>query len=78
MTPKTGVMMLKIQFCHHINKLQMYIKIEINNRNIKYIYLFIIILFCNITSFFNRINAALVKIRDFFQKHLKTLQTPRF
>ncbi len=75
MTLKTGVMMLKIQLCHHRNKL-----------HLKYIYLMensSFILNCNNISqycyfyhMFDQTNAALVSIIDFFQKYLNILFNP--
>jgi len=49
-TLKTGVMILKIQLCHHMNAFN---------------YLAILLFY----SIFEQINAAWVRMRDFFQKH---------
>ncbi len=54
---------LEIQICHHTNKLN--IKIYTNKRQ-----LFLIVsIFHSFYCIYNQINAALVSIRDFFQKH---------
>ncbi len=62
MTLKTGVKMLKIQFCiTEINYILKYIKMEKH-----YFKLFF---FCVFFCVSDQINAALMSIRDFFKKY---------
>jgi len=58
--------MLKIQLWHHRNKIENH-------------YFEIVILFHNIDVFIlsDQINAALVNVRDFFEKHLKKSYWPQ-
>ncbi len=59
MTLKTGVMTAENSYLHHWSKLHFKIIILKWNNNSQYYYF----------TVFHHINAALVSIRDFFQKH---------
>ncbi len=72
MTLKTGVMMLKIQLCHHRNTL--YFTILKIKKQSKVLYIFIIVMFYFIVLF-DQINAGLVSVRDFNNIHPKLLNS---
>ncbi len=63
-TLKTGVMILKIQLWSQQSDILKYITIENSYFQLQY-YFTILQFYC----IFNQINAALVSIKDFFQKH---------